>query len=194
MTSDNQEGSAQEYIRQLLRPERAKSRDVLSIIAFSEISDHHLVADIGCGPGFFTIPLAKALRNGRLYALDIDDEMLAACRERVLEARLGNVEFGKYQEFQFPLEEGSLNGAFLAYVVHASSDKPRFLEAFGRLLRPRGWCTVLEWRPKETAEGPPVERRVDPAELWEMAEKPGFQFRNSRNLNDAQYMMALRKP
>jgi ubiquinone/menaquinone biosynthesis C-methylase UbiE len=193
MTSSSDEMTTQEFIQRLLAPERAQRVDTFSVFAFSEINDRDTVADIGCGPGYFTIPLAKAVYNGKLFALDINDEMLAACRQRVEEARLGNVEVLKCREFEFPVKEGSLNGAFLAFVVQQSPDKPRFLEAVRELLRPRGWCTILEWYHKKTETGPPLERRIDPADLQEMATAAGFQCRTWRDLNGEQYMMTLRK-
>ena len=192
MTSEHQEISTQELIQRLLDPDRAKKLDAFLILTLSDINLQSTVADIGCGPGFFTLPLAKYLVTGKLFALDIDDEMLDACRQRIAEARLGNVEFMKCSEFEFPLENGSLDGAFMAFVVQQSPDKTRLLRAVRELLHPRGWCTVLEWYKKETESGPPVERRVDPPELQQLAEEAGFRHVQWRDLNGDQYMTMLR--
>ena len=192
MTSEHQEISTQELIQRLLDPDRAKKLDPFLILILSDINLHSTVADIGCGPGFFTLPLAKYLVTGKLFALDIDDEMLEACRDRVAEARLGNVEFLKCDEFEFPLDSGSLDGAFMAFVIQQSPDKPRLMRAVRELLRPNAWCTILEWYKKETETGPPVERRVDPPELQIIAEEAGFRYVRSRDMNGEQYMMILR--
>ena len=182
----------QDFIRQLVSPERDRREDTITILAFSDINDRDTVADIGCGPGFYTIPLAKAVSNGKVYALDVDDEMLDACRRRLAEARLGNVEVLKCQEYEFPLEDGSLNGLFLGYVVHHVEDRVRFLEAARRLMRPRGWCTVLEWDRQESEHGPPLERRIDPGELRRLTTEAGFRHLVTRDLGGAQYMTTLR--
>jgi ubiquinone/menaquinone biosynthesis C-methylase UbiE len=192
MTTERDELTTQEFIKRLLRPERAQWLDTFEVLAFTEIGDWDRVADIGCGPGYFTIPLAKALINGKLYALDINEEMVEACRERVAQARLGNVEVLKCDEFDFPIEKGSLNGLFLAFVIQQSPDKPRFLRAVRELLRPRGWCSILEWYHMETETGPPVERRVDPGDMREMATGAGFRYVAWRDINGEQYMMTLR--
>jgi len=192
MTSAPGDMTTQEFIQRLLSPQRDASLDTLAILSFSGISYRDRVADIGCGPGYFTIPLAKALVEGKLYALDIDNEMLDACRERVAQARMGNVEILKCEEFDSSLEAGSLDGIFLAFVIQQSPDKPRFLKAVRQLLRPRGWGAILEWYRKETETGPPLERRVDPELMEELVKSAGFRYLGWRDLNGDQYMMTLR--
>ena len=192
MTSEPEQMSTQEFIQRLLAPEREQKLDAFAVLSMSDINLHDTVAEIGCGPGFFTLPLAKLLVGGKLYALDIDDEMLDACRQRVGQARLGNVEVLKCGEFDFPLEEGVLDGAFLAFVVQHSPDKPRLLRAVRGLIHQRGWCTILEWYHKETETGPPLERRIDPPDLRVMAQEAGFRNAQWRDLNGEQYMMTLR--
>ena len=193
MTTESYGMSAQELIERLMDPDRAKRLDTILILALSDINLHSTVADIGCGPGFFTLPLAKYLVTGKLFALDIDEEMLEACRIRIAEARLGNVEILSCSEFEFPVENGSLDGAFMAFVVQQSADKARLLRAVRELLLPKGWCTILEWYKKDTESGgPPVERRVDPAELKQLAEEAGFRHVRWRDLNGDQYMTMLR--
>ncbi len=192
MTSGPGDMTTQELIQRLLSPQRDASLETLAILSFSGISYRDRVADIGCGPGYFTIPLAKALVEGKLYALDIDNEMLDACRERVAQARMGNVEILKCEEFDSSLEAGSLDGIFLAFVIQQSPDKPRFLKAVRQLLRPRGWGAILEWYRKETETGPPLERRVDPEQMEELVKSAGFRYLGWRDLNGDQYMMTLR--
>ena len=192
MTTNSEPPDNQEFIRQLLSPERAQMSDPLTVLSFSPLNVHDAVADIGCGPGYFTLPLAKALARGKVVAVDLDDDMLAACRERVDEARLGNVEILKCSEFELPIEPGSMDGVFLAFVIQASPDKGRFLRVVREVIQPRGWCSILEWYRNETDMGPPLERRIDPGELETVAREAGFRTRGWRDLNGDQYMMTLR--
>ena len=181
-----------ELIQRLLRPERVRTLDPFIIIGYCGINPHDTLADIGCGPGYFTVPMAKTIIHGKMYAMDIDDEMLAACRDRVAHARLGNVEVLKCNEFDFPLDQGSLDGEMMAFVVQQSPDKTRLLRAARELLKPKAWCSILEWYRKETETGPPLERRVDPAELESLATDAGFRCLGWRDINGEQYIMKLR--
>ena len=183
----------EEYIRALLSPEREKEVDPFVITTFMPIEPYDNVADIGCGPGYFSIPLAKHLVYGKLYAMDVSDEMLDVTRRRAAQARLGNVEVMKWGVAESPLPEGSLDGAFLAFVVHQNEDRAGFLTAVRALLRTRGWCAVLEWHRVETEHGPPPERRIPLEELRPMAQAAGLRFLSSRELNPHQYMALFRK-
>lgn len=104
---------SQELIAWHLRPERQVEINPYTVITHTPIDPYDHVADIGCGPGYFTLPIAKYLVHGKAYALDIRDEMLEAVRQRVSEAHLGNVEIAKCGAADFPLPNGSLESLML---------------------------------------------------------------------------------
>ena len=192
MASQPDSNTVQDRIRRLLSPERAQKLDPFVVLSFCPVNVHDTVGDIGCGPGYFTLPLAKFLVNGKVYALDLDEQMVAACRERIAQARLGNVEVLGCDEFDFPLGQGSLDGALLAFVLIHSADKTRFLQALRGLLSPKGWCSVLEWYPNETEDEAAPSRRIAPGELEKLGREAGFRPRGWRDLNGEHYMMTLR--
>ena len=192
MTSQTGEMSSEEFIQALLSRTRDERLDMFLILNLSGINLHDTVAEIGCGPGYFTLPLAKYLVSGSLYALDIDDDMLKACESRVSQAQMGNVEILKCGEFDFPLENESVDGAFLAFVIQQSPDKQRFLNAVREIIHPKGWCSILEWYKIETETGPPLERRIDPQDMQKIAEDVGFRNVTTRSLNPEQYLMTMR--
>ena len=68
MTFEHYEMTSKEFIQRLLRPERAEMLDPSEILSFCPINSHDRVADIGCGPGYFTLPLAASVNNGKVYA------------------------------------------------------------------------------------------------------------------------------
>ena len=185
--------TGQDFIRSLLRPERVQENDPFRIITLLPIDPYEHVADIGCGPGFFSIPLAKYLVHGKLYALDTWDEALNELRRRVSEASLGNVDVLECVPLDFPMPDASVEGVFLAYVLHDTEDRVAFLSAVRRLLKPGGWFAILNWYRKETEHGPPLEKRIEPDELESLSRDAGFRWRWWRDLNGIQYMAMLRK-
>ena len=187
------ERDTQEFIKALLSKERQERLDPFAVLTHLPIDPYEQVADIGCGPGYFTVPLGKYLIHGKLYALDISDEMIEAARRRVQEANLTNVTVETCGDYDFPVPEGSLDGVLMAFVVHSNQDRTALLKAAADLLRPRGWCAIMEWHRVETEQGPPLEMRMEPSELRESAEKSGLEFSSFRELNEFQYMSVFRK-
>lgn len=180
----------QDFIRALLSSERPDPFELLTRIP---IDPYHHVADVGCGPGYFSLPLAKYLSHGRLYAVDVDDEMLDALKRRVDAVPLGNVEAIKSDGVDLGLTTSSLDGMLLAYVVHHPDDRAAFLKTAVEALKPAGWCCILEWHRVETEHGPPLENRIDLEEMVDLARKAGLSLQRRWELPGSQYMLLLKR-
>ena len=173
----------------LLSPERERWADSAVVLKHLQVGPGDLVADIGCGPGYFTVKLARSVAPGRVYALDVDDEMLELCRGGVAQAGLGNVVVQECGEYEFGLEEGSLDLVFLSCVIHHAEDQVRFLKAARRLLKPLGRCAMLEWEARDSEMGPPLERRIDRDRLIRHATAAGFVDCQLHHLSQHQYLL-----
>ena len=191
MSTDSGHPDMPNSVERMLRPERMETLDPFRVLSHCPVNPRDTVADIGCGPGYFTLPLAKFLINGKIFALDTSDEMVEACRGRLEEARLGNFEVLKCGEYDFPVTPASVDGLFIAFVVHHPSDRERFLTAAKEMLKPGGWCFIMEWHKKETESGPPLEARITPDEMRQFARNSGFRVQGSRDINEEHYMMTL---
>jgi ubiquinone/menaquinone biosynthesis C-methylase UbiE len=177
----------------LVSQDRRNALDVYKLLRIFPILSHHTVADVGCGPGFFTIPMAKMVFDGRIYALDIQDEMLDAVRAEVAKVNLTNVDVVKSQEKKLPLEDESIDGVVAAFVLQEATSPRTLLKEAMRCLKNHGWLVVLEWYKREMEEGPPVSQRIDMDEMKELTAKAGFRVRETRDLNGKQYMVMARK-
>jgi ubiquinone/menaquinone biosynthesis C-methylase UbiE len=177
----------------LVSQDRRNALDVYKLLRIFPILSHHTVADVGCGPGFFTIPMAKMVFDGKIYALDIQDEMLDAVRAEVAKVNLTNVDVVKSQEKKLPLEDESIDGVVAAFVLQEATSPKTLLKEAMRCLKNHGWLVVLEWYKREMEEGPPVSQRIDMDEMKELTAKAGFRVRETRDLNGKQYMVMARK-
>ena len=176
----------------LLSADRYETTDPQRLISMLPVLVYHEVADIGCGPGFFTIPFAKYLFDGTVYAIDVQQEMLDATQEQVKSVNLTNVELKLAGENELPLEDDSLDGAFIAFVLYETESPTTMLSEARRCLRKGGWLAALEH--KETADDdPPVNRRLVESEVTTMARELGFRIETAHNLNDHHYMLVMRK-
>ncbi|MBI4298255.1 MAG: class I SAM-dependent methyltransferase [Chloroflexi bacterium] len=177
----------------LLETSRQELIDPQRILSFLPLRTYQIVGDIGCGPGYFTIPLAKYLFDGKVWAVDVQQEMLDALQERLKQVHLTNVEPLLSSDAKLPFDKDSLDGALLAFVLHETKNKKGFLAQVKESLKKGGWAAILEWYKKETEYGPPLEARIEEEEAQELVAKAGFRFTSLRDLNGKHYMLLLRK-
>lgn len=108
------------------------------------------VVDLGCGPGFFTLPMAELVGpSGRVIAVDLQQEMLdlvSAKLERFKNrSKLAEVKLHRCGEHQIDLAESIKADFVLAfYMVHETPDQRFFFEQIRKLLKPTGTCLVVE--------------------------------------------------
>ena len=177
----------------LVSRDRRNPLDVYKLLRIFPVLSHHTVADIGCGSGFFTIPIAKFVFDGKVYALDVQQKMIDAVGEHVSKVNLTNVDVMQSQEKHLPLNDGCLDGALAAFVLQETGSPRTLLKEAHRCLKKNGWLVVLEWYKQEMEEGPPVSQRIDVEEMKTLTEKIGFRVRETRDLNGKQYMIIARK-
>jgi ubiquinone/menaquinone biosynthesis C-methylase UbiE len=103
------------------------------------------VLELGPGPGTFTVDAARRVGSeGRIIAVDIQPEMIAQVDRRVREARLSNVETHVASAYELPLDDASVDRAFLVTVLPEIPDQSRALAELRRVLKPGGVLSVTE--------------------------------------------------
>ena len=158
----------------LLDPERARYLPAKEILSKFPLTAGAAAVDIGCGPGYWTIPMAEIVGpSGRVYAVDLEGEMLADLRTR-LEARPGlPVQVMRSSEDRIPLPARSVDFAFLACVLH-ELDGPGTMREAARVLRPGGALGIVDWNKIRQDIGPPYRHRLSPVQASAALVRGGF--------------------
>lgn len=142
-------------------PERKELFDPKKALRSLEIKAGMAVADIGCGTGFFSIPLASLVgEKGKVFAADISKEMLSDLRGKVKKEKLHNVKAILSQENKIPLKAKEVNYCFLALMVHELENRDLFFRELRRLLKNKGKIGIIEWKKAPSSFGPPLEERI----------------------------------
>jgi len=136
------------------------------------------IAEIGCGSGDLTLPLAARLPRGQVHAIDSVPTTLAVVRERARAAGHTNIATHLTAPGEVPLRTGGLDGALLTLTFHAlpAAVRAGYLARLRALMRPGGWLALLEWERRRTpGAGPPLAARVTPREACAVLATGGWQ-------------------
>ena len=107
--------------------------------AVADISPGDSVLDLGSGAGIDVFISARRVGpEGKVYGLDMTDEMLALARKNQEEASVDNVEFLKGYIEEIPLPNDTVDVVISNCVINLSVDKPKVLQEAFRVLKPGG--------------------------------------------------------
>ena len=173
------------------KPERLAELDPSGTLKRFGLRDGHTVCDIGAGTGVFTFP-AAALTRDRVYALDIDDGMLATIKEKIAKEGTRNVIAMKGDGETLDFEDGSIDLVLMVTVFHHIGDKPGLLREIRRVLTEDGRFGLIEFHKRETPSGPPVGNRIGKAEVLGFLEAAGFEEIDGFDLGENFYAKVFR--
>jgi len=136
----------------LERPEREVEEAPDRVLAALELQPGLVVADLGAGTGYYTRRLARAVGPaGRVYAVDIQPEMLEHLRRHLAAAGLTNVVTVLGTETDPRLPAASLDLVLMVDVYHELAWPHEMLTALCRTLKPGGRLVFVEYRAEDPA-------------------------------------------
>jgi arsenite methyltransferase len=107
--------------------------------AVADLREGEVVLDLGSGGGIDVLLSAKRVGpTGRVYGLDMTDEMLELARANARKAEATNVEFVKGYIEDIPMADASVDVVVSNCVINLSTDKPKVVREMFRVLRPGG--------------------------------------------------------
>lgn len=137
----------------LVRESRQREEDCETMLAALNVQPGQTVCDMGCGNGFYTLPLAKLVGDdGRVIAVDIQREMLGLLKDRAAAEKVDNIEYVLGTVIDPRLEPNSADLVLMVDVYHEFSRPEEMLRAIRASLKPGGRVALVEFR----AEDPKV--------------------------------------
>ncbi len=177
--------SAVEYARVLEDPERDGWQKPHEVILALKLTGQETVADIGSGTGYFANRLARHAR--RVFAVDIDARLL----EISLKSAPGNVTPVLASTDNPRLPDGASDLIFFCDVVHHIENRAAYLDKVKQALKPGGRIVVIDFHKRELKIGPPVEMKIDRADMLREFEQAGFKLSEEQGFLPYQYYLVF---
>ncbi|MBI5530654.1 MAG: class I SAM-dependent methyltransferase [Candidatus Doudnabacteria bacterium] len=147
------------------------------IVAQTGLMQGQVVADLGCGNGFYVLPAAQMVGNsGTVIAVDVVEEKLAATISIANQFGYKNVRVVK-ADLAKPIMEIAPNSCDLVIVgniLHEISGKDQLIKNIYRILKSPGRVVIVEWKRTATPFGPPIDKRIDQEKLEVLFMQAGF--------------------
>jgi SAM-dependent methyltransferase len=153
------------------------------------------VADVGAGSGYMTMRMARRVGpEGRVFATDIQPQMLAMLRERLQKERITNVTpvQGAVDDPRLPAD--TLDLILLVDVYHEFSQPQQMLRGMRAALKPGGRLVLLEYKKEDPSIPIRLEHKMTVAEAKLEVEAEGFRLARVGNELPRQHILVFEKP
>jgi len=176
-------------------PDRDEWQQPDRIMDALQIADGSKVADIGAGGGWFTVRLARRVgQNGKVYAEDVQTQMIDSIRRRVAELGLTNVVTTVLGRPDDPNMPPGLNAVLIVDTYPQFPDPVKVLRHLKEALLPNGLLGIVDFTKEGIGgPGPPLSERLDPEKIKRDAAEAGLVFRSSPTFLRYQYLLIFGK-
>jgi len=169
-----------EHVAVLEAENRRAWQNPEEILNAVEIKPHFVAADLGCGSGYFTVPLARKVK--RIYGIDVQREMLGFLEDKMRRLKIKNIEPLLSKPDEIPLEGESVDLLISVNTLHEFGDREKMIKEMWRVVKKGGRLLIVDFKREETGFGPPVSIRVSKARAVKLFEEKGFRLSRVKEL------------
>jgi FkbM family methyltransferase len=166
----------------LERPERQFEENSALLLKNLNLKSGMHIADIGAGSGYYTSLIAKRIGNGKVYAVDVEPQMILFLNERIKEEKLSNVVTVLGSEKSTALPSSSIDMMLLVDVYHEFSFPYEMGQSMYNALKPEGRLVLVEFRSED--ETVPIKTIHKMSEAQSVKELKAVGFRLEKNISN----------
>ena len=177
----------------LERSEREKEENVTKLIQNMDIKPNDIIADIGAGSGYHVFRMSPLAKNGLVYGIDIQVEMLNTI-ERFKELnKISNVKTILGDEKNINLPKHSVDKILMVDVYHEFNFPVEMIASIRNALRPNGQLFLIEYRGEDlNVPIKKIHKMTEKQSIMEM-KAAGFIFKKNINNLPWQHCMVFEK-
>lgn len=178
----------------LERPEREREERTDLLLNNLPLADDSVVADIGAGTGYFSLPIAARVPRGRVLAVDIQPEMLDIVSSRAKAAGLANVEPVQASETDPRLPANTVDVVLMVDAYHEFSHPYEVMQGVVQGLKPGGRVVLIEYRTEDPRVPILTLHKMSEAQARKEMKVVGLEWVETRDFLPQQHYMVFRKP
>lgn len=153
-------------------PERDRWQKPHEVISALKLTPYAKVADIGAGTGYFAARLAHMTPKGRVYAVDIEPDMVEYLTERAKREGLNNLVAVQAKRDSAALPE-KVDRVLVVDTYHHISDRVAYFKRLQDSLKPNGEVAIIDFT-AESPIGPPKSQRISARKVAEEMTLAGY--------------------
>ena len=166
----------------LERPERQFEENSTLLLKNLNLKSGMQIADIGAGSGYYSSLISKRIGNGKVYAVDVEPQMILFLNERIKEEKLSNVTTVLGSETSVALPSSSMDLILLVDVYHEFSFPYEMGLSMYNALKPNGRLVLVEFRSED--ESVPIKTIHKMSEAQSVKELKAVGFRLEKNISN----------
>jgi SAM-dependent methyltransferase len=171
-------------------PQRDAWQKPHQVIEALKLAPSSVVADVGAGTGYFSARLANMLKEGRVYAVDVEPAMVKHLAERAKREQLPNMVAVQADAGDAHIPEKA-DLVLLVDVYHHVDERTAYFRKLRDSLKPDGRLAIIDFR-LESPQGPPKHTRIAPEQVKQELTAAGYTLTAEHAFLPYQYFLVFR--
>ena len=180
---------AERWARVFDDPERDAWQKPHQVIQALKLAPDARVADVGAGTGYFAVRLANMLPQGKVYAVDVESDMVKYLGERARKEKLWNLQPVQGARADARLPE-KVDLILLVDVYHHIEDRTEYFRRLAASLAPGGRVAVIDFK-LDAPAGPPRAARIAPDRVKDELARAGLRLVEEHGFLPHQYFLVF---
>jgi cyclopropane fatty-acyl-phospholipid synthase-like methyltransferase len=182
------------YIQHLEDPSRAAWQKPEEVVGVLNLKSGQNIADIGAGSGYFSVRFARKVgAAGKVYAVDIDRDMLVYIEQRARQENLRNIQTILADPHDPRLAPSSVDLIFICATLHHITDRAKYYPLLAKALRPGGRVVNIDFEKRPLPVGPTLEMKIARQDVLSEFAAAGFHLAGEFGFLPYQYFLVFER-
>ena len=182
---------ASKWVKEFDNPERDAWQKPEEILDALHLDRAARVADIGAGTGYFSVRISRRIPEGKIFAADVEPDMVRYLGERAQREHLKNLTPVQASADSANLPE-PVDVILVVDTYHHIGYRPQYFAKLKSSLRPKGRLAIVDFK-ADSPNGPPTQHRISPEKVTEELNTAGYSLVETHQFLPRQYFLVFEK-